>query len=271
MLRAAVKQGTAIGLKAKDQMDRGELLGDDLIMEMVAERLRGERRPGPGVRARRVPPHGGPGRAAGRHPRPVRPRPGHRHRDPHHARCSAAWPPGGSASTAAPTTRCPSPPLINWTCDVCGGEVVQREDDTEEAISRRLELYERQTAPLIEWYRARNQLEIGARHRLARRGDPPDGQGHRACGGRRGAGPDETQRRGAGQDAQGRPGGGRDPRGHPGGHPPRGVHRRDRPGGPGGAGAAGGRLELPQLPRLSRRRLHVAQFDDRPRHPLGRR
>ena len=58
-----------------------------------------------------------------------------------------------------------SPPLINWTCDVCGGEVIQREDDTEEAISRRLELYERQTAPLIEWYRARNQLAVGARHR----------------------------------------------------------------------------------------------------------
>ena len=33
------------------------------------------------------------------------------------------------------------------------------QDDTEEAISRRLELYEIQTAPLIEWYRARNQLE----------------------------------------------------------------------------------------------------------------
>jgi adenylate kinase len=52
-----------------------------------------------------------------------------------------------------------SPPLINWTCDVCGGEVVQRKDDTEEAIERRLQLYEIQTAPLIEWYRARNQLE----------------------------------------------------------------------------------------------------------------
>ena len=39
MLRAAVKEGTALGQKAKDIMDRGELLGDDLIMEMVAERL----------------------------------------------------------------------------------------------------------------------------------------------------------------------------------------------------------------------------------------
>ena len=27
-----------------------------------------------------------------------------------------------------------APPKVNWTCDVCGGEVIQREDDTEEAI-----------------------------------------------------------------------------------------------------------------------------------------
>jgi adenylate kinase len=51
-----------------------------------------------------------------------------------------------------------SRPIINWTCDVCGGEVVQREDDTEEAISRRLEIYEIQTAPLIDWYLDRGQL-----------------------------------------------------------------------------------------------------------------
>jgi adenylate kinase len=41
---------------------------------------------------------------------------------------------------------------------VCGGEVVQREDDTEEAIRRRLSLYEEQTAPLIAWYERRRQL-----------------------------------------------------------------------------------------------------------------
>src|SRR5579871_3420385 len=39
MLRAAVKEGTPLGEKAKDLMDRGELLGDDLIMQMVAGRL----------------------------------------------------------------------------------------------------------------------------------------------------------------------------------------------------------------------------------------
>ena len=51
-----------------------------------------------------------------------------------------------------------APPSVNWTCDVCGGEVVQREDDTEDAIRRRLELYERQTAPLIGWYEAKGLL-----------------------------------------------------------------------------------------------------------------
>ncbi len=51
-----------------------------------------------------------------------------------------------------------SPPHVNWTCDHCGGEVVQREDDRPEAIRRRLALYEEQTAPLIAWYRDRGAL-----------------------------------------------------------------------------------------------------------------
>jgi len=47
------------------------------------------------------------------------------------------------------------PPESNWTCDTCGGRVVQRDDDTEEAIDRRLQLYEEQTVPIIEYYRQR--------------------------------------------------------------------------------------------------------------------
>ncbi len=47
----------------------------------------------------------------------------------------------------------------------------------------------------------------------------------------------------------------------------RGDHPRHRPGGPRGAGAAGRRLELPQLPRLPGGGVHLAQLDDRPRHP----
>ena len=50
------------------------------------------------------------------------------------------------------------PPTNDSICDVCGGQVVQREDDTEGAIRRRLELYEEQTAPLIAWYLTKDKL-----------------------------------------------------------------------------------------------------------------
>ena len=45
-----------------------------------------------------------------------------------------------------------------WVCETCGGDVVQREDDTPDAINRRLDLYETQTAPLIEFYGASERL-----------------------------------------------------------------------------------------------------------------
>jgi adenylate kinase len=53
-----------------------------------------------------------------------------------------------------------NPPRVNEICDVCGGEVVQRDDDTEAAIRRRLELYERETAPLVHWYKSRGLLVV---------------------------------------------------------------------------------------------------------------
>lgn len=52
------------------------------------------------------------------------------------------------------------PPRYGWRCDNCGGEVIQREDDTPEAIQKRLDGYERKTAPLIAWYRERGLLEV---------------------------------------------------------------------------------------------------------------
>lgn len=50
------------------------------------------------------------------------------------------------------------PPRYFSICDHCGGELFQRDDDTVDAIRRRLELYESATAPLIEWYLTRNKL-----------------------------------------------------------------------------------------------------------------
>jgi adenylate kinase len=52
------------------------------------------------------------------------------------------------------------PPKHDWTCDTCGGPVVQRADDTEEAIDRRLELYDQETVPIIDYYRERGLLSV---------------------------------------------------------------------------------------------------------------
>lgn len=157
MLRAAVKTGEDFDSHVKENMDSGELLSDDLIMEMVAERLAE-----PDARARGFILDGCP-------------------RTTHQAEVLAALMAPDDIDVAVdievPTIQamrrlagrrvcidCGAnysvslPPKMNWTCDVCGGEVIQREDDIEDAIGRRLDLYERQTAPLIDWYSKRGQL-----------------------------------------------------------------------------------------------------------------
>jgi adenylate kinase len=53
-----------------------------------------------------------------------------------------------------------NPPTVDWTCDVCGGEVVQRDDDTEAAVANRLEVYERQTVPIIDFYKNLGKLVV---------------------------------------------------------------------------------------------------------------
>jgi len=50
------------------------------------------------------------------------------------------------------------PPTLDWTCDTCGGRVVERGDDTAAAIERRLRLYEKETEPLVVWYMTRDKL-----------------------------------------------------------------------------------------------------------------
>lgn len=51
-----------------------------------------------------------------------------------------------------------SPPENDWTCDVCGGNVVARSDDKEEAITERLKTYHEQTEPLRQYYDERGLL-----------------------------------------------------------------------------------------------------------------
>jgi adenylate kinase len=51
------------------------------------------------------------------------------------------------------------PPTVDGVCDLCGGKLFQREDDREETVRHRLEVYYQQTAPLIDYYAARGILE----------------------------------------------------------------------------------------------------------------
>ena len=44
------------------------------------------------------------------------------------------------------------PPKKEGVCDICGGELYQRADDTEETVANRIEVYEAQTMPLIDYY-----------------------------------------------------------------------------------------------------------------------
>lgn len=50
------------------------------------------------------------------------------------------------------------PPVRPGVCDRCGGTLEQREDDREETIRRRLDIYERETGPVIDWYRSSGLL-----------------------------------------------------------------------------------------------------------------
>lgn len=52
------------------------------------------------------------------------------------------------------------PPKVDWKCDVCGGAVIQRADDTEAAVLRRLELYEKETRPILSFYGQRDLLAV---------------------------------------------------------------------------------------------------------------
>lgn len=156
MLRAAVRDGTAFGLKAKEYMDAGKLLPDDIMVGLVAERL-GQPDAIPGWLLDGFPRTIGQAEALAEvtADAPVEvavnlevPESVVIERISSRRVCSNC---GAIYSTS-------KPPTNPWTCDRCGGEVVQRADDTEEAVRSRLDDYRAQTEPLIAWFETRGQL-----------------------------------------------------------------------------------------------------------------
>jgi adenylate kinase len=157
MLRSEVKSRSPLGQRAHSMMEAGELIPDDLVMEMVGGRLSERDTTGRGFVLDGCPRTTGQAEALEKIIDPFGldlvinlqvPTTQVMKRLASRRVCVDC---GANYSTAAP-------PLANWTCDVCGGEVIQREDDTEEAIERRLNLYEEETAPLLDWYKQRDQL-----------------------------------------------------------------------------------------------------------------
>ena len=157
MLRSEVKSRSPLGQRAHSLMEQGELIPDEMVMEMVGGRLSERDTTGRGFVLDGCPRTTVQAEALEKIVQPfgldlvidlqvpinlVMKRLASRRV------CVDC---GANYSTAAP-------PLVNWTCDVCGGEVVQREDDTEEAIERRLKLYEEETEPLLDWYKERSLL-----------------------------------------------------------------------------------------------------------------
>lgn len=161
ILRSNVARGTELGRKAKAVMERGELVSDDLVNGMVADRIKQ--------------PDCDRGFVLDGFPRTV---------------AQAEWLDReleGKAGNARSTVvvdvdvsynqllqrltgrrTCPvdgkiyniylQPPKENGVCDVCGTQLFQRVDDTEEVISERLKSYERQTLPLEDFYRKQGRL-----------------------------------------------------------------------------------------------------------------
>lgn len=150
MLRAAVKAGTPLGLAAKQVMDSGGLVSDDIIIGLVKDRLRepdcaggylfdGFPRTLPQADAMReadvrldfvleiaVPDEAIIERMSGRRVHP------------------------GSGRTYHVQF---NPPRVPDTDDETGEPLVQRDDDREETVRRRLQVYHEQTSPLVDYYR----------------------------------------------------------------------------------------------------------------------
>jgi len=149
MLRAAVKAGTPLGLEAKKVMDSGALVGDDIIIGLVKERL--------------AQPDCANGFLFDGFPRTI----------PQADAMKAAGVKldyvleidvpfeaiiermsGRRSHTASGRTYHVkfNPPKVAGIDDVTGEPLIQREDDKEETVKTRLEVYAAQTRPLVEYY-----------------------------------------------------------------------------------------------------------------------
>lgn len=162
ILRAAVKDGTELGKEAKGYMDRGDLVPDSLIMKMMEERLQDEDCDKGFILdgfPRTIPQAEELGKLLDRLgikldlvanlevPKDVILDRLTTRRTCSNPDCQAIY------------NIKSNPPTEDGRCRICGSPVIQREDETEEAIMNRLETYNEKTAPLISFYQNEGLLE----------------------------------------------------------------------------------------------------------------
>ena len=153
ILRAAVKNQTELGLKAKAFMDAGDLVPDDLIVGMMKERMqepdteKGVLLDGfPRTTAQAVALDG----MLSELERPL------------DAALMVDVDFDVIVKRLTSRRMCKDcghiGSVADASCPACGGEMYQRDDDNEATVRNRLDVFEQSTAPLIEYYRGKNQL-----------------------------------------------------------------------------------------------------------------
>ncbi|MDB4913413.1 MAG: adenylate kinase [Gemmatimonadetes bacterium] len=149
-LRAAIRAGTELGREAKGYMDRGDLVPDAVILGIIKQAL-SEPRHAKGVLldgvVRTVPQAEGLSKACAELGRQV-----------DAVLCFDIDDDEIVRRLASRTVceKCQTPYTgrePGSLCDKCGGTLVRRKDDDPEAIRNRLEVYRKQTAPVLAWYR----------------------------------------------------------------------------------------------------------------------
>ena len=156
ILRAAVKEGTPIGLQAKSYMDAGKLVPDEVIIGIIQERL--------------AQPDCAGGFILDGVPRTIAQAEAlERHGINFDAVLSleisdeviAARLTGRRTCHACGATYhvVTAPPKAEGVCDKCGGKLIQRHDDEPETVKARLEVYHRETEPLKAFYAQRGLLK----------------------------------------------------------------------------------------------------------------
>ena len=167
LFRAAIKAGTALGRKIQAVYDRGELVPDDLTIALVEERLdqlAQERSRVAGIEGALYDGFPRTPAQADALRRVLKAR-----GEDLTAVIAIDVPKETLIERLAGRRVCAScgrvynvlsdPPSVDSVCDVCGGHVIQRADDTPEAVSKRLDLYERETAPLVDRYERQGLVE----------------------------------------------------------------------------------------------------------------